>query len=90
MNKNLKLMGGGFIYGLTHPFDSDLKGRPVDKLSIPEAMLDGAAGGLGQGITQGIIACGIMLTILVGIGFVDQKMNKVPVNVKTVIDKKLK
>ena len=86
MNRTLKLMGSGFVYGLTHPFDSELKGRPVDDLSITEALLDGAACGVGAGVTQLAIQCAATVAILIGIGYVHSKLESLPVNVNTTVD----
>lgn len=89
MNKTLKMIGKGFVYGVKHPYlDAPMK-RTDDMTSI-----DGFLGDIGMSISQGtiqtIVGYGSAILILVAVGYINQKMNKKDLKVNMVIEDKEK
>ena len=85
MNKNLKMIGKGFIYGVKHPYLDEPMKRSDDMSTI-----DGLLGDIGMSISQGtiqtIIGYGTAIILLVGIGYISSKINEADLNFKMTVE----
>ena len=84
MNRNLKMIGKGFIYGVKHPYLDEPYKRTDGMTTI-----DGVLGDIGMSISQGtiqkIVGYGACILILMGIGYINSKIDKTDLKVDTVI-----
>ena len=87
MNKKIKLVGKGFIYGVKHPFMDKGVERTSDMTFV-----DGLFGDIGMSISQAVIqnaiAFGELFAICVVIGYVNSKIAKTDLNVEMTVDEK--
>ncbi len=83
MNKYIKAVGNGMIWGVKHPFREVTRTNRYDNMRLTEAMCDS----LGVAIVQGCIGWGLFIGGLVAIGYANEKIKNQPVKVNMVIDK---
>ena len=86
MNKYAKVIGKGFIDGIRHPFMAEFP-RNVTDMEVGETLLYGSSMGFTQGVIQGGLTIVMYIGILAGLGYVNSKLDKKPINAKLVIDK---
>lgn len=87
MNKKIKLVGKGFIYGVKHPFTDKGVERTNDMTFV-----DGLFGDIGMSVSQAVIqnaiAFGELFAIMFVIGYINSKIEKTSLNVKMTVDEK--
>lgn len=76
MNKTLKTLGGGFIYGIKHPF-TDTPLERWNDMTMTESLIDN----LGSSIARAAVGYGLLFGLVVGIGYINQTIQKTPVRV---------
>lgn len=85
MNKKLKMIGKGFVYGMKHPYLDEPMKRTKDMSTI-----DGLLGDIGMSISQStiqtVVGYGTAIIILAGLGYIYSKTNKADIKVKMVVD----
>ena len=86
MNKNLKAFRSGFVNGVRHPF-TDYTPERYDGKDAIETIFDMLGESVSQGVIQTAIGFGITFGLMVGIGYLNTRLDKKPVKVKMVVDK---
>ena len=87
MKKNMKAFGSGFVNGIKHPFTDYTPGRYSGKDAM-ETIFDILGESISQGVIQTAIGFGICIGVVVGVGYLNSRINKTPVKVKMVVDSK--
>lgn len=86
----IKKIGGGFIYGVKHPFEKPevtYDKRHAD-MNWGDFILDGLGMTASQGTIQWAVSMVGFIGFLMAVGYINSKLEKAPVNVKMVVDKK--
>lgn len=84
----IKKLGGGFIYGVKHPFEKDkitYDKRQAD-MNWSDFILDVLGMSAAQGTIQWAIGVAEFVAFLAMIGYIDSKV-KTPLKVQMVVDK---
>lgn len=85
MNKSIKMIGKGFIYGVKHPYLDEPMERSKDMTTI-----DGLLGDIGMSISQGtiqtIIGYGTAIALLIAVGYISKKINDADLNFKMTVE----
>ena len=90
MNKNLKKIGSGFVYGLRHPFEEPAKtfvNRQYD-MKLSDWALDSIGMFVPQTIIRSAATYGAFIAILCGLGYIGSKLDDDNVKVKMVVEPK--
>ena len=86
----IKKIGGGFIYGVKHPFekpDITYDKRQAD-MKWGDFILDDLGMTASQGTIQWVFSIVGFIGFLAAVGYINSKLEKAPVNVTMVVDKK--